>query len=328
MTVRDDQLLYGLFFAALSDHLLGQRDPDADLSRGQIAEFDQGPERLVQVAVTRHALGVRQEIGPGVREEALFCADLPDQQIRPMTLWDVSNDLLADGDGVVRQVCFAIELYGLVVMLDRLIESADADVEIPYAVVEADVHLLIAGEFSERLFVLIEGFLPILVLLVLTRLLLERLDAHTVRSEVSVRPPRRAATCTATRRESIRAGPGSGSCNLPAESGSTRVSGTMPMTSVSTTLPPILATSAAIRSKTATGEVRIGSSRFIETCTRPEPARRRPSARSPSKPPPRSRMDAAMPRAASTVSPATKTFHARSTGRAPTHVTPAVGCAV
>ncbi len=64
----------------------------------------------------------------------------------------------------------------------------------------------------------------------------------------------------------------------------------------------------------------------MEIWTRSWASSRSPSARSPGKPPPRSRMRDAIALATETSMPETTTFQARRTFRAPTHVTPAVGC--
>ena len=251
----DDELLDRILFAALCTHLIRHRNPNTQFIGSEIAELDKRTERLVKSPLLRHSLGVREEVGARIRKKALLRPNLPDHQVTPVMLRNVPKDLLADRNGVVRQVRLAVKLYGSLVMLHCLAEPTDADMEVPDAVVESDVHLLFASEFSERPAVEIERLLPLLILLVLSRLLLEGLDAHTGRSEVSVRPLRRAATCSAKRWDNTRADPGSGSFNLPTESGSTRVSGTIPITSVSTTSPSLRATSAAIRSKTARGEV-------------------------------------------------------------------------
>jgi len=194
VTTRDQELLDGLVVHALRGHLLGHRDADADIVGGQVTELDQRAERLVEIAVLLHSLRVRQEIRPRVWKEALLSTDLSDDQIRPVTFRNVADDLLADGDGVVGEVGLPVQVHSFLVVLDGRIQISDSHVEIPDAVVQADIDLLLAREFRERLVVLIEGFLPVLVLLVLAGLLLERLDAHSVISEVSVRPPTRAET--------------------------------------------------------------------------------------------------------------------------------------
>ena len=264
MTVGDQQLLDRLFAPSVRGHLIGHRDSNTDVIGRQVAELDERAEGLIEIARLLHALGIREEVRACIRQEALLGPDLTDLEVRLVTLRNIPNDLLADRDRVVGKVGLTVEVYGLLVVLDRLIQLTDPHIEIPNAVIQADVDLLLARQFRKRLVVLLEGLLPVLFLLVLARLSLERFDAHSVMSEISVCPPLRADTYSAARWERTRVGPRSRSFNLPAVSGNTRASGIMPITSVSSTEPPIWRTCDSISVKTASGDVRAGSSRFME----------------------------------------------------------------
>ncbi len=79
----------------------------------------------------------------------------------------------------------------------------------------------------------------------------------------------------------------------------------------------------ATRATTSCNSTASGSSTFMLTCTIPRLGSARPSARTPGKPPPRSRTTAAIARATSTSSVARFTLNATSGRRAPTSTAPA-----
>jgi hypothetical protein len=99
--VRDPELVDRFREALMGDHLVRHRQPEIDLPRRHVTELDQRPERLIQIPALLHPLGVDEEARAGIGDEALLRPDLSNPQVDLIPVRHVSDDLLADRDGVV-----------------------------------------------------------------------------------------------------------------------------------------------------------------------------------------------------------------------------------
>ena len=114
---------------------------------------------------------------------------------------------------------------------------------------------------------------------------------------------------------------------LPAAS-TAAPAGIRPTSSLPATSAPRASTSATIVATIVCRAAASQSVTFMLTCTSPAFGRSSPSARTPGKPPSRSRTRAAISRAVSTVAPRRLTLKAMSGRRTPMRTPPAVGCRV
>ena len=82
--------------------LVGQHQPDIILSRAKIRELLECLERVGVTTRAVHAVRVLEEVFLGVAVEAFLGRDLTELVVDLMARGRVAQDLVAEGDGVVR----------------------------------------------------------------------------------------------------------------------------------------------------------------------------------------------------------------------------------
>ena len=157
--------------------LIGEHQPNVVLSRAQISELLERLEGVGVLSRPMHAIGVLEEILLGVAVESLLGGDLPQLVVDLVACRRVTEDLVAERDGVVEVAAFGIKVDGLLVVVDGLIRLVQPQVQIADAIKDRDVAVFLTLGMLDDLEVDFESPIELLLLLEFGCLFFELLDA-------------------------------------------------------------------------------------------------------------------------------------------------------
>ena len=159
---------------------LGREDhADLIVVRNQIDEFDQRPEGLLEISGGLHTLRVGYKACTRIADEALCRPDLPHLEVDAEPIGQISHHLLTNGDGVIREPRAHIKVDRPFIERHGLGGAPDLRRQVASPVEQCDVGHVVLRQPVDGLVVEIQGLLPLLVLLVLPSLFLQRFNpAH------------------------------------------------------------------------------------------------------------------------------------------------------
>src|SRR5206468_2898014 len=113
------------------------------LIRAEVRELLQRTERLIDLAALLHPVGVLEEVDLRIADEPLASADLPELVVDGRPTRRVTQDLVAERDGVVEEAAVGITVDRLLVVVHGIGDVALLEVEVADTVIETDVDVLV-----------------------------------------------------------------------------------------------------------------------------------------------------------------------------------------
>ena len=174
------ELLAGLGRPGRAFQLLGQKQADLFIVRGEVGELLEGPERLVGLAGLLHPVGVLEQVLFGLRHEPPLDHQHRELEVDVGAGRCVAQDLVAQRDGVVGKAVLGVQVGRPLVCLDGLGDLADLDVEIADLVEERKLSRQLgrAFELVQDLEIGLDGLLDLALILELPSLEFDFLDVQ------------------------------------------------------------------------------------------------------------------------------------------------------
>ena len=132
---------------------------------GQPDELYQGPKGLVHIPGRLHALRIGHETRARVGNKALRRSNLPHLEVDAVPIREVAHHLLTDGDSIIGEASVHIVVHGPFIERHGLGGASDLGRQIPCAVEERDIGVVVGRQLVDGLAVEIQSLPPLLVLL-------------------------------------------------------------------------------------------------------------------------------------------------------------------
>ena len=141
------ELLHRLFLAIVLRELVCEHEPDVVLIRAEFRKFLQCTKGFVRVAGLLHTVGILEKVLLRVALESLLRADLSELVIHERATRRLTQDLGTDRDRIVEEAAFRILVDGLLVVIHRVADVAETQVEVTHTIIEPYVLVFRVGSF-------------------------------------------------------------------------------------------------------------------------------------------------------------------------------------
>ncbi|MBW8839435.1 MAG: hypothetical protein JF602_06220, partial [Gemmatimonadetes bacterium] len=131
--------------------LIGQHEADVVLAGAKIRELLEGLESLGVLSGAVHPIRELEKVLFRVAVEALFRRDLAQLVVDLVPSGSVAKNLVAESDGVVEVATVGVKIDCLLVVIDRLVSLVQPQVEVPNAVINRDVAVLLTFRLTDYL---------------------------------------------------------------------------------------------------------------------------------------------------------------------------------